>query len=140
MKKGDIIKCFRGLYYHFGIYVGNNKVIHFSSPYGKETDASEADVIETSLMQFCNGDVAVVDHSMPACYTGEEVVRRAKSKLGSLKGKYNLLNNNCEHFANWCRCGESKSKQSDLAIMGLGFLALGFGVIFNGKRREPLLR
>ena len=36
---------------------------------------------------------------------------RAESRLG--EGEYDLVFNNCEHFANWCRTGRSYSDQSD---------------------------
>jgi phage shock protein A len=37
------------------------------------------------------------------------VIHRAQSRLG--ERKYNLLFNNCEHFATWCKTGVSYSKQ-----------------------------
>ena len=42
-------------------------------------------------------------------YSGEETVRRARSKLG--EGGYNLALNNCEHFAVWCKTGVKDSSQ-----------------------------
>ena len=36
-------------------------------------------------------------------------VERAESRLG--EHKYNLLFNNCEHFASWCKTGVSESQQ-----------------------------
>jgi hypothetical protein len=37
------------------------------------------------------------------------VVQRAESRLG--QSNYNLLFNNCEHFATWCKTGVSDSQQ-----------------------------
>ena len=42
-------------------------------------------------------------------YSGDETVRRARSKLG--QGGYNLAFNNCEHFAVWCKTGIRDSSQ-----------------------------
>lgn len=42
-------------------------------------------------------------------YSPEETVQRARSRLG--EKEYNLLLNNCEHFAIWCKTGLSKSYQ-----------------------------
>lgn len=42
-------------------------------------------------------------------YSPEETVWRAKSRLGETN--YNLLFNNCEHFAIWCKTGISESHQ-----------------------------
>ena len=42
-------------------------------------------------------------------YTPEETVRRAESRLG--ERNYNIATNNCEHFAIWCKTGNSESTQ-----------------------------
>ena len=42
-------------------------------------------------------------------YTPEETVRRAESRLG--EKNYNIATNNCEHFAIWCKTGNSESTQ-----------------------------
>ena len=42
-------------------------------------------------------------------YSGEETVKRARSKIGT--GGYNLALNNCEHFAVWCKTGVKDSSQ-----------------------------
>lgn len=42
-------------------------------------------------------------------YSPEETIKRARSRLG--EKEYNLLLNNCEHFAIWCKTGLSKSYQ-----------------------------
>lgn len=44
-------------------------------------------------------------------YSPEETVQRARSRLGETK--YNLVTNNCEHFAIWCKTGISESRQVD---------------------------
>ena len=44
-------------------------------------------------------------------YSAEEVVKRARSKVGTGQGEYNLWTNNCEHFAMWCKTGESRCSQ-----------------------------
>ena len=42
-------------------------------------------------------------------FSAEETIRRAKERLG--EEKYNLVTNNCEHFAMWCKTGEAVSGQ-----------------------------
>ena len=39
----------------------------------------------------------------------EDTIRRAMERLG--EEEYNLITNNCEHFAMWCKTGESISCQ-----------------------------
>jgi hypothetical protein len=42
-------------------------------------------------------------------YSPRETVKRAKSRTGSTD--YNLVFNNCEHFALWCKTGRHESSQ-----------------------------
>lgn len=42
-------------------------------------------------------------------FSDKETVERAMSRLG--EDKYNLVTNNCEHFAIWCKTGLSESMQ-----------------------------
>ena len=42
-------------------------------------------------------------------YSSTETVERAKSRIG--EDRYNLLFNNCEHFAIWCKTGIEESHQ-----------------------------
>lgn len=53
-------------------------------------------------------------------FSPEETVMRARSKLGE-RG-YNLLLNNCEHFALWCKTGIAQSAQSDYLLSCLQLL------------------
>jgi hypothetical protein len=64
-------------------------------------------------------------------------LRRAMSRLG--EHNYNLLFNNCEHFAHWCKTGRHRSEQVEnwLHTGSLGALALGQFVpaaVFSGAR------
>lgn len=47
-------------------------------------------------------------------YSAKETVERARSRIGE-RG-YNLLLNNCEHFAVWCKTGVEKSEQVEEII------------------------
>jgi hypothetical protein len=111
-RPGDVIFADRGLYKHYGVYIGHNKVIHFSGPKGYETKASMADIIQTSTEDFLKGDLLEIqDDGDKVPLPRKEIVRRAKSRLHKCKGDYSLIFNNCEHFANWCRYNEHISKQ-----------------------------
>ena len=108
MAKGDQIYVWRefanlnGVYEHHGIDCGDNTVIHYRKP---------SEIIErTSLETFTRGKQIYVRY-YPAgfCFIPDVVVARAESRLG--ENKYNLLFNNCEHFATWCKTGISDSKQ-----------------------------
>jgi Lecithin retinol acyltransferase len=93
-------------YSHHGVYVGRGRVVHYS---GLSGFWQCGPVEEVSLSRFANGQaVRVVDHLEPH-YSPEEIVGRARSRLG--ESDYRLLSNNCEHFCNWCLSGVSRSDQ-----------------------------
>ncbi|WP_204102569.1 MULTISPECIES: lecithin retinol acyltransferase family protein [Spirulina sp. CCY15215] len=106
MAKGDQIYTLReflnqeGLYQHHGIDCGDGTVIHYRKP--SET------IERTSLATFARGN-PIYRKNYPTAFIPDTVVRRAESRLG--EKRYNLLFNNCEHFANWCKTGMSYSQQ-----------------------------
>ena len=108
MALGDQIYVWRefvklkGVYQHHGIDVGDGNVIHYRKP---------SEIVEcTSFETFSKGNpVYVRQYAQGFCFIGNVVLHRAKSRLG--ENKYNLLLNNCEHFATWCKIGISKSEQ-----------------------------
>jgi hypothetical protein len=128
-------------YYHHGIDIGDNKVIHLTGPRKKD-----AKVIETSLDEFLNGGVLEVweyitfidilrnYHSDMKSEFGQphwmlplldeerisEIEARIKDtdrtvaearKYLGRRG-YNLFSDNCEHFAVFCKTGLAVSLQS----------------------------
>ena len=108
MAKGDRIYVYRnlwqldGLYRHHGIDCGNGTVIHYRKP--SET------IERTSLATFSRGNpIYVVEYGIGFGFIADVVVERAESRLG--EQKYNLLFNNCEHLASWCKTGVSESQQ-----------------------------
>lgn len=46
-------------------------------------------------------------------YTPQETVKRARARLG--EAIYNVLLNNCEHFAIWCKTWDHVSYQAELS-------------------------
>ncbi len=104
-----------GLFLHHGIDLGDGSVAHYLE--GRE-------ILRSPLEEFSRGqEVSVVSHDQasPAGVT----LRRAMSRMG--EQNYNLLFNNCEHFANWCKTGRHRSGQVEdwLHTGSLGALALG---------------
>lgn len=108
MATGDQIYVYRellnlqGLYEHHGIDCGNGTVIHYRKP--SET------IERTSLDIFTRGNPTYIkEYPQGFSFIPEIVVQRAESRLG--EKKYNLVFNNCEHFATWCKTGINDSKQ-----------------------------
>ena len=141
--KGDLIRVKRKLgYYHYGIYIGHNKVIHYSAPEDDSIfDNRNIEIRKGDLQaNFLRGDTLEVNIPYSSFYYRFIVCKRAKKLLGVHKFRdvdYDLLKNNCEHFANYCYFGEAVSAQSDYASQGLMGVFSSLGVkIFNnlGKR------
>jgi hypothetical protein len=120
VKKGDILYADRGLYKHYGVYNTSQSVIHFSPDRGAEISAKDAYIRETTLTEFLKGDELHIDRTIHAVFPPEEIVRRARRFVNELRGKYDLLSLNCEHFARWCATGKLESEQvkTGLAIAG----------------------
>lgn len=97
-----MISCSKTLYVHGSIfkhhamYIGDSKVIHYSS-----LRIIEIDTLENFLSL---GRYPCVIKS-PITYEPEEVIDRAFSLLN--EENYHLFSNNCEHFVQWCRSGGS---------------------------------
>lgn len=129
--KGDHIKVDRGLYTHHGVYISDEEVIHFT---GTEDDSildwSKNEVIKTDLNYFLRGGQVQVkeytEDELKDLYPVDHISAYARACLGD-KG-YNLIFNNCEHFANTCTLGRFRSKQIEEV----------FNLIFNNKRRHNM--
>lgn len=108
----------RGLYTHHGIFVGRNRVIHYS---GMGSGLHKGCIESTSLEAFLQGKQARARTYKKVYFRGPEICRRARSRLG--EDQYNLLFNNCEHFATWCATDRHSSKQVEAARQRLGAAA-----------------
>ena len=138
---GDVLSVNRGLYRHYGIYVGNNTVVHFSGGKGHELSAHRACIRKSSLEDFSKGCEVQIETKCGESFNRRETVMRAMKALGSEKGKYSLPWNNCEHFASWCRYGEKRSLQVEefaARFAGISALTSAFALagIFIAKKFE----
>jgi len=105
MKVGDHIRVNRTAYYHHGIYIGEDLVIHFT---GDILNKMISKIEKTNLATFSKGDeLEVVEYKL--CKPINWTVDTAYSFIG--KKDYNLIFNNCEHFATYCKTGKNESKQ-----------------------------
>ena len=123
---GDHIRVCIGLYYHHGIYASDECVIHYASAeQTNRIDPSEAKIIITDLNRFLMGgnlEVRIFDlEESKNKRTPSEIINYALLQVGMRKGAYNLISNNCEHFANECVFGKAVSNQvEDVFSMFLG--------------------
>ncbi|CEQ16844.1 lecithin retinol acyltransferase family protein [Paraclostridium sordellii] len=113
-KYGDLIFVDHGLYKHFGIYINDDCVIHYD---GKLDDRFLRNmcVRQTGMDRFLAGkDNFKILNLSKNPIPPHEVVNRAKSHLN--ERNFNLIFNNCEHFAYWCKTGLKKSYQVNFFV------------------------
>lgn len=106
-----------GLFNHHGIDLGDGTVAHYLE--GRA-------ILRSSREEFSRGQpLTTVDYPPGICSPIGVTVRRAMGRLG--EQNYNLLFNNCEHFAHWCKTGRHRSNQVEdwLHTGSLGALAVG---------------
>ena len=113
---GDMIRVKVGDIYHYGIFAKEDEIIQFGPPPTSQRTLKneEIKVISTDMADFLVGgelEVAELDESEVPCRTPLDIVAYARKNLG--RGGYNILYNNCEHFANECVTGRAVSAQTD---------------------------
>jgi cell wall-associated NlpC family hydrolase len=106
LQKGTILEYKRcgGLFYHYAMYIGDNKVIHRDKThflsYGR---------IYVTDINTMKGTMTILPlhiHRVPT-----EVAINNAFELINKNNTYNVLTNNCEHFVNFVRYNTHVSKQ-----------------------------
>ena len=108
--KGSYIQ--QWFYSHFAVYYGNGYIIHVYKPtLGEPVKVMQdlmVDIFQGSLVRKNNHmDNTIHFHAK----TPREIVLTARSMVDQI-WDYDLLTNNCEHFAAFCRYGRKVSLQS----------------------------
>ncbi|XP_062609774.1 uncharacterized protein LOC134271588 [Saccostrea cucullata] len=100
-------------YYHHGIFIGHKEgIIDFGGP-----DKKSATVRRVDLLQFTDyGRRRLVRITYPEkdqCLPPEDVVWYAEGLFENphIWGPYDIIKNNCEHFATKCKTGIAVSNQ-----------------------------
>lgn len=106
MARGDHLEASRSGYHHDGIDLGDGRVVHYAADEDGAKDTARVRI--TSLEEFA-GDGVVTVRPYARGHDPERTVARALSRVG--ESRYNLLVNNCEHFARWCVTGSHRSEQ-----------------------------
>ena len=109
-KYGDHIKVKIDSFYHHGIFVSKNEVIHFCSDEKFSILSKNLEIQATSLLNFAHGNkIEIVEYNNR--YGPDKTVELARGKIGD--SDYDLTFNNCEHFAYSCTTGHKTSKTMD---------------------------
>ncbi len=126
MAKGDHVfvwRRYRGVpFQHHAIDVGDGSAIHFSSSDSDHLSSSDSGIAgpegDPQRFLILQTEMSVVTRSgrdrlhrvrHAEMFGPDEIVNRAEQQLG-LRG-YDLIWNNCEHFATWCCAGSEESRQ-----------------------------
>jgi hypothetical protein len=118
-------------YVHHGIYIGRGMVVHYA---GFSRFLHSGPIEEVTMSRFSMGRAVRAIEYSEAKYSPQEIVLRARSRLG--EKKYQVLRNNCEHFCNWCISGCSRSTQVEGPLASL-LRALILAV--QSAKRLPLM-
>ena len=115
-KEGDIIRISIGRnMHHYGIFVSDSEVIQ----YGRSSDIfknkEEVKVLSTSINEFLNGKfLEVREYSLKEKLSKnnkDKIIKLARNRIG--EAKYDILNNNCEHFVNECVFNKHESSEAE---------------------------
>ena len=110
---GDHLFVYCQGYSHHGIHIGQDRVIHFDSTPGRKAFGSftgdAPKICEVPIATFSGGKEIHVRKYRTETSDPKETLSRAHSRLG--ENGYDLFDNNSEHFAVWCKTGNSVSTQ-----------------------------
>ncbi|XP_013790373.1 retinoic acid receptor responder protein 3-like [Limulus polyphemus] len=132
LQTGDLIEFERGFYKHWAVYAGNKKVYHRAYPedgnsfcmfiqsHSALKDVYRyGEIVLEDLQSVWADSEARINNSMDSKHKPSDwktVLERAENKMNESqprKDTYNVIFNNCEHFASYCRYGIGFSKQVD---------------------------
>ena len=135
MARGDHYLVKRYGYRHHGIDIGDGTVVHFTGKPGRKSDAV---VQRTSWQDFTCGEPYQLITYSGSIWTPDHVCLRALRLLGLRE--YDLVRNNCEHFATFCKTGTARSSQIEKSISNVWkysrFAVKHPGYIFAGPAYE----
>ena len=101
-------------YLHHGVDLGDGTVVH-ARPHDFRNPFGGGRVVRTSLAEFAEGRGVRVRNEPSAVFAPDEIADRALAHVG--RDGYDLVIDNCEHFATWCATGSRTSRQVDI-VMG----------------------
>ncbi|XP_054999031.1 phospholipase A and acyltransferase 3-like [Sorex araneus] len=125
---GDLIEISCGVYKHWAVYVGDGYVVHVTDVDGGRSGvilsgsvlglSSRAVVKKDLLSEVTAGRRYKVNNKYDeeiGARPVEEIVRRALARVGQ-EWHYNLIHENCEHFATDMRYRIARSGQAEYPL------------------------
>uniref|UniRef100_A0A0K0EUZ5 LRAT domain-containing protein n=1 Tax=Strongyloides venezuelensis TaxID=75913 RepID=A0A0K0EUZ5_STRVS len=151
LQPGDNLECKvgygsgNGFFQHWGTYIGTKNNIHEVVHYSKgeidiedekshatsfsscfKINGKEGSIQIDNLYDFSGKCLVRINNSMDKNhkpFPKVVIIERAKRRVGETE--YDILTNNCEHFAKWARYGLSISKQAIFAETMMIFFVVG---------------
>lgn len=122
---GDIVIFQRTFYKHYGLYIGDNKVIHrdninLMNKFKSKVKINNIDEIHGILK---NGNNIYNRERLPI----NKTLEMAYAHLNE-SGKYDIFTNNCEHFVTMVCYGKKESKQINNLLKIIQFTTI-IGII-----------
>ncbi len=119
-KPGDMVRVrINSQMDHYGVYISDSEVIQFGKNPSLRLGVSESEVFvcSTDIDEFRDGGFPefsdlTFSEKMKRFKT-EKIIANARGRIG--EGGYNLIYNNCEHFAYECIFGKKYSSQAEKA-------------------------
>ena len=114
---GDMVRVRAGSVWHYGVFVSDGEVIEFGPPpVGSALrEAAAFRIMAVDVDEFSAGGIverAVLDRGeQKKRLPPEKTIALARSRIG--EGGYDVLHNNCEHFAYACVFGVERSLQEE---------------------------
>ena len=114
---GDMIRVRLGSVYHYGVFVSESEVIQFGPPPVDllTRDPATITVCATTAEEFACGQIPEIAQPDRAeakkRRAPADIIAAARARLG--ESGYDLLRNNCEHFAYECVFGEHYCAQTE---------------------------
>ena len=116
LQKGSHIRVKYDKYYHHGIYMGNNEIVHFFGDDEFDIYSKNLTIKKTIFDLFKNNKEAELkiynEYESSLLLPKEEILKNATNLIG--RKDYDILFNNCEHFAYFCTFGKRKSYYQQL--------------------------
>jgi hypothetical protein len=113
-------RTFRGVpFQHHGVCLGDETVVHYADAAGRAAgpggQRTAFRICRTELASFSPDGPARIHEVVHRRRLPTESVRRralrSVGRAGVVGGGYELLRQNCEHFASWCVAGRFESRQ-----------------------------
>ncbi|CAM4701267.1 unnamed protein product [Lepidochelys kempii] len=136
-RSGDLIEIDRGFYKHWCVYVGDDYIVHLTGPgLGSVASINGQAVVKKQLLKRvvrnCNYWVNNKHDKTLNVYPVPRIIAQVNKRDGE-KRTYQVLAENCEHFANEMRYNTAGNRAMDvgigaeIAVIGFNILALFFG-------------